>query len=508
MRRLNTVVVSSGFMASLLAIGCAERDPISGPDLPIQAKPAGAGLKVTPPMLNFSELGGTATLTASASASPISVAVSTPECVSVSLKSGQPKQSKFTVTATAAGSCTLTVTDGATGNVQVPVTVTVAPSLVVSTLAAGLFHTCGLDVNGAAWCWGDNGFGQLGNSNTVGSVTANPTPEPVVGGLTFVSLTAGHHHTCGLTSAGAAYCWGGNRYGQLGNSTNSGVEFGTNPTPLPVDGNLAFSILVAGVDHACGITPQGVMYCWGKNYQGQLGTGTDNGTIIPHPTPAPVDGNLTFTAVTGGTNHTCGVATGGAVYCWGNNFKGQLGNSQDLGDELAAHPTPTQVPGVSLASLEAGGNWNCGLTSTGSAWCWGDNLFGQLAGTTDGISPTPVEVPGGISFVSLDAGGGHVCGLVSQGALYCWGANLLGQLGTAVNFGTSTPSYVPTLVNVAGLARIAVNAAHTCGLTPAGVAWCWGYNRYGQLGTLTNNNTDTGVPTPDMVLGGITFATP
>jgi alpha-tubulin suppressor-like RCC1 family protein len=511
MRRLRNMLVAGGVAATLLNGGCTgDEQPPTGLSAAIQAAKPAAGLKVTPPQLNLSGTGVTATVTASSSAGLISVAVSTPACVSVALRSAQQNQSKFTVTATATGSCTLTVTDEGTGNVQVPVTV--AASLAQTTLAAGLFHTCGLDATGAAYCWGNNGYGQLGNSTTIGSVTANPTPEAVVGGVTFASLTAGFNHTCGLTPTGAAYCWGANYAGQLGNTTNSGVlngPDGKHPTPLPVDGNLTFSVLEAGNDFTCGLTPQGVMYCWGNNSLGQLGTTTNNITSLPNPTPTPVNGNLTFVAVGAGSSHTCGVATGGIVYCWGNNDNGQLGNANGIGEGNLPQPTPTAVQGVPpLASLAAGGHFTCGLTSAGAAWCWGDNHFGQLAGTTDVISSTPVEVPGGLLFVSLGAGGGHTCGLVSQGFLYCWGGNLSGQLGHPVNFGTSNPAYAPTEVSGVSLAVLAVNAAHTCGLTSAGVAWCWGFNRYGQLGNTTINDTDIGVPTPETVIGGLTFATP
>jgi alpha-tubulin suppressor-like RCC1 family protein len=512
MIRLRSVLVAGGIGATLLIGGCTGDEPPTGLSAAIQAaKPAG-GLKVTPPQLNLSGTGVIATVTASSSAGLISVAVSTPACVSVTLKSAQQNQSKFTVTATAAGSCTLTVTDGGTGNVQVPVTVAGSP-LLPTTLAAGLFHTCGLDATGAAYCWGNNGYGQLGNTNTLGSVTANPTPEAVAGGMTFASLTAGFNHTCGLTPAGAAYCWGANYHGQLGNPTNSGVlngPDGKNPTPLPVDGNLTFSVLEAGTDQTCGITPQGVMYCWGNNSHGQLGTATNNNTSLPNPTPTPVDGSLTFVAVGAGTAHTCGVATGGVVYCWGDNSNGQLGNANGIGEGNFAQPTPTAVQGApALASLAAGGHYTCGLTPTGAAWCWGDNTVGELgAETPDTRYPTPVAVGGGLSFVSLGAGGGHTCGLISGGTAYCWGGNLLGQLGTTTNFGTSTPNYSPIAVSGLNLAAIAINAAHSCGLTAAGQAWCWGFNRYGQLGNTTNNDTDIGVPTPETVIGGLTFATP
>jgi alpha-tubulin suppressor-like RCC1 family protein len=511
MRRFRSFLVVSTVGATWLGAGCTGDESPTAPSTAVQAAKPASGLKVTPAKLNLSGTGISASLTGSSPLGPIAVVVSSPACVSVTHRSSQQSQSKFTVTATAAGTCTLTVTDGGTGNVLVPVRV--AATLVRTTLAAGAFHTCGLDVTGAAFCWGYNGFGQLGNSITIGSVTANPVPAAVGGGVTFASLTAGTYHTCGLTPAGAAHCWGANFAGQLGNPTNSGVlngPDGKNPTPLPVDGNLTFSVLEAGGDHTCGITPQGVMYCWGNNSLGQLGTTTNNITSLPNPTPTPVPGGLTFRAVGAGTSHTCGTATDGVVYCWGDNSNGQLGNANAIGEGNVPQPTPTAVQGApTLASFAAGGHYTCGLTAAGAAWCWGDNTFGALGAITqDTRYPTPVAVDGGLSFVSLGAGGGHTCGLTSAGTAHCWGGNLSGQLGSATNFGTSTPSYSPMAVSGLTLAAIAINAAHSCGLTAGGQALCWGFNRYGQLGSTTNNDTDIGVPAPEVVIGGLTFATP
>lgn len=500
-----------GCCAALLSVGCAGDEQMpTGMNPVVQAAKAPAALKVTPSQLNLPGTGATATLTVTPgpSSGSISVGVSEPPCVSVVLKSAKGNQIKYTVTATSAGSCSLLVTDGPTGGVVVPVTVAASP-LLPATMAAGNFHTCALDTNGAAYCWGYNGFGQLGNPTGTGTTTAWPTPTAVVGGIAFASLTAGAYHTCGLTLAGAAHCWGGNFYGQLGNTINSGDNQTSNPSPLPVEGGLTFTVLEAGNDHTCGLTPQGAMYCWGGNALGELASTTDNGQSLPHPTPTLVPGNLTFTALAAGSNHTCGVVTGGAVYCWGGNNRGELGNSDGLGEALP-HPTPVIVSGLpALVKLVAGGYHNCGLTSAGAGWCWGDNWVGHLGGgTTDPYSATPVAVTGGLLFTALGAGGGHTCGLVAGGTLYCWGGNLLGQLGNSTNLGTSNPNYTPTAVAGLTLASVAINAAHTCALTPAGQAWCWGFNRYGQIGTTENNGTDIGVPTPSAVLGGFTFRTP
>jgi alpha-tubulin suppressor-like RCC1 family protein len=140
----------------------------------------------------------------------------------------------------------------------------------------------------------------------------------VTGGLSFVALATGYFHACGLTAGGAAYCWGGSLYGELGNGTTT-----RSLTPVAVSGGVAFATLSASYGTTCGVTTSGAAYCWGWNGSGQLGTGTS--TLI-YPTPVPVSGGLTFATVSAGNLHTCGVTTQGAAYCWGDNSEGELGD--------------------------------------------------------------------------------------------------------------------------------------------------------------------------------------
>ena len=499
-----SVLVLAWAGAVVLTGACAgdEQLPTAiNPAIQPAGKPA-PGLKVTPSQINLSGIGATAVLsvTPGPGSGTISVGVSEPPCVSVALKSSKGNQVKYSVTATAMGNCSLLVLDGPTGGVIVQVTVA-GVNLLPAKLATGTFHTCGLDVNGAAYCWGHNQYGQLGNSTNLGVTTANPTPTVVAGGLVFNSLTAGTWHTCGLTAAGTAYCWGANWSGQLGNPTNSGVSDVANPTPLPVDGGLTFSRLDAGADHTCGITTQGAMYCWGSNSLGQLTTSANLNTGLPNATPILVSGTLAFATLATGNGHSCGVTTSGATYCWGANFVGQLGN----GTVSAPVTTPALVPGLpALALITAGADHTCGLTVAGAAWCWGQNAFGELSGTTNNPSPTPVAVGGGLSFTSLGAGVIHSCGRTSVGTVYCWGGNSTAQLGSAAD---SDPHYSPMLVTGLSAVALAAGGSHSCALSAAGQAFCWGDNRYGQLGNTTNNNTGIGNPTPTLV-SGVVFATP
>jgi alpha-tubulin suppressor-like RCC1 family protein len=313
-----------------------------------------------------------------------------------------------------------------------------------STSAGG--HTCGVTPAGSAYCWGPNSKGELGN----GTTTDSPVPVAVSGGRSFASVSAGGGHTCGVTRAGAAYCWGWNGYGQLGDSTTT-----DSPVPVAVLGGLTFDSVSAGPYYTCGVTRAGAGYCWGWNNFAQLGIGNYTGpqicSALPcSTTPVAVSGGLTFASVSPGYWHTCGVTRAGEAYCWGINNVGQLGNDT----ATAYSTTPLVVSGglvfaaVSTSPLHRA----CGVTPAGAAYCWGWNKDAQLGiGTTTGpqtcrtvaCSMTPVAVSGGLTFAAVSAGSGHTCGVTPAGVAYCWGWNLSGELGN----GTTTNSSVPVPVS-------------------------------------------------------------
>jgi alpha-tubulin suppressor-like RCC1 family protein len=206
--------------------------------------------------------------------------------------------------------------------------VPVVGGLTFKSLVAGA-ASCGLTASGTAYCWGNNLSGAVGDS----TFTNRNAPVPVAGGFTFDSLTASAH-TCGLTPAGKAYCWGYNFSGPIGDGTRQDRNF-----PVPVVGNLVFTQLVTGTYHTCGLTDTGVAYCWGDNLYGWLGVGSTEDYLTA---PAPVVGGLTYTSLTAGLSYTCGQATTGGTYCWGRNFEGQLGE----GGTSGIITTPVRVHGT------------------------------------------------------------------------------------------------------------------------------------------------------------------
>ena len=362
-------------------------------------------------------------------------------------------------------------------------------------VAAGGTHSCAI-TDGTVSCWGENYFGQLGNSTNNGTAAANPTPTTVAGLSNVTAIAAGAVHTCALAE-GTVSCWGLNDSGQLGNITNNGTS-NPNPTPTPVAGLTNVTAIAAGAVHTCALA-EGTVYCWGFNRYGQLGNNTNNGTDTANPTPAIVAGLSPVTAITAGFMHTCAVAAGTAS-CWGLNNFGQLGNNINNGT-VEPNPTPSTVAGLAnVTALAAGEEHTCGIAE-GTVSCWGRNRYGQLGNDSNNLpNPTPTAVAGLANVVDLSAGGSHTCG-VADGTVSCWGVNKSGSLGNNVNNGNLNPNPTPT--PVAGLTSVtAVTAgdSHTCGIADGTVS-CWGLNFHGQLGNTDNNGNNTANPTPALVAG-------
>lgn len=352
-----------------------------------------------------------------------------------------------------------------------------AAILTPSALAAGYAHTCAITVGGA-YCWGKGSSGELGSVGLV----SDSVPHPVAGGLTFVELSGGLSYTCGRTSSGAGYCWGANSVGELGNgsTTNSFV-------PVQVSGSgtapLAFTSVGAGAGHTCGLVVGGAVYCWGAGIYGQLG----NGTTTNSSTPVQVSGSgtapLIFTTVGVGDFHTCGVTTDQAIYCWGQNVFGQLGNGSTTNSAAPVQVTASGTAPLTFTTVSGGNSHTCGVTTGNEAYCWGNNFQGQLGNGTTTSSATPVQVSTAFGALqAVSAGGFHTCAVGVRGGVACWGANSFGQLGD----GTTTDRSTPLVVDIGGVSPTTVVAEgnHTCGWggLVGSAAYCWGSNVYGELG--------------------------
>ena len=343
-----------------------------------------------------------------------------------------------------------------------------------TTLTVGDRHSCGLVGAGIAYCWGDNASGQLGDGTTI----SRKLPTRVSGGLAWKAISAGYAHTCGVTVSGIAYCWGSNLEGQIGDGSVGILTARSNPTV--VAGLLSWASISAGATHSCGITSANLAYCWGGNGYGQLGDGSTASRTAPVAV-SPMSGQVssTWTSVRAGGSHTCGVTSGTVVACWGANANGQLGDGSGV---LRTSPAPVVVIGIGSqpmwTSVSAGGSHSCGLTTGATAYCWGANGSGQLGDGTSQSKLSPTVVRSSMSRV--DAGQATTCGANTSGTAICWGGNASGQIGNGTQISANTPVTVFSFFGQA--ASILPGGSHTCGLSVAGLGSCWGLGSSGQLG--------------------------
>ncbi len=440
--------------------------------------------------------------------------------------------------------------DGTTTNRYIPVDVSNLASG-VGEIEPGQQHTCARMSKGAVKCWGDNAYGQLGNGTTTDSrapvnvsgfanvpttptpTSVTPPPTPIPAGA--MQIDAGYLHTCAVTTSGAAWCWGRNESGQLGDGTTTDRLI-----PVTVDGlSSGIAAISAGRTHTCALTTGGGVKCWGLNRYGALGDGTATDRL----TPVNVTGlSSGIAAISAGYNHTCALTTGGGVKCWGWNEFGTLGDGSTT-DRL----TPVDVVGLSsgIAAISAAGRHTCALTTGGGIKCWGSNADGALGNPTiDLQSSVPVDVcldsdctahlTSGVTSLSGDSF--HTCA-ATTGNVKCWGLNISGEIGNTCwklcrfflpvdvpnSAGLSpvgagfflsaalTPSggvkywgnfhFTPTDISnwTSGITVSAVGGGHICALATNGAVSCFGDNYYGQLGDGKSGNQ--WVDTPVQVVG-------
>ena len=352
------------------------------------------------------------------------------------------------------------------------------------SISAGDYHTCGVKSGGKLYCWGSNGDGQLGDGTT-----ANKTSPTQIGvDSDWQGISAGGSHTCGLKISGELYCWGSNGSGKLGVGTTANKN-----SPTRIGATTDWQSISAGSYHTCGVKSSGELYCWGRNeYYGNLGDGTTANKNSPTRIGVATD----WQSISAGGGHTCGIKDNGELYCWGRNYFGELGDG--TGGDLTYDndkSSPTRI-GVATdwQSISAGGAHTCGIKDSGELYCWGDNVSGELGDGTAVDKNSPTHIGVATTWQSISAGGSHTCGVKSSGELYCWGSNNSGELGD----GTIVDKNSPTQIGAAtDWQNVSAGTSHTCGLKISGELYCWGRNIYGELGDGTivdkNSPTQTGV---------------
>lgn len=357
-------------------------------------------------------------------------------------------------------------------------------------VSGGLSFTCAIaSADSSAWCWGENDHGELGTGSTtgpdqcpsaIGPFACSTTPTLVATGTRkFRSIAAGYFHACAVTTDFHVWCWGNNDRGQLG----AGSSAVGSATPLAVAGSRRFRQVDAGASHTCGVTyPDNRVFCWGNNESGQLGDGTFSQRSVPVATL----GGLTVRQVATGQDHSCAVSTTNVASCWGLNFDGQLGDSTRL---RRAKPIKV-VGGHAFRQIDAGGFHTCAVNTNARPFCWGSGRKGQVGDGKTRLSLWPRLVLGNLSVGRVTTGLYHSCAETLTKRAYCWGDNSFGQIGNGQK-GSGLMVLTPVAV-LGGLSigQMSAGAWHTCAKTTGGKGYCWGNDAAGQLG---DGKSGTGV---------------
>lgn len=306
----------------------------------------------------------------------------------------------------------------------------------VRQISAGLEFNCALLQTGGVRCWGRNTSGALGNPTVIGQTAV---PVDVVGLSSGVrSITSGLVHSCALLESGGVKCWGGNRYGALGNGQTQ-----NSTTPVDVKGlQEGVEAVAAGGFGTCALLTSGAVKCWGENAMGQVGDASQTHRFVPTDVTGLQSGAL---AIGAGGDTRCAVMAGGVLKCWGRNVSMTPPSAQTI---------PNPMPGfVNVQSVDVGNHFLCARSDSGGLKCVGDNSDGQIGSGDSGSNwiTNAADVQGltlGVQHVTCggsEASTEHACASLSAGGVRCWGGNIRGQLGD----GTLVKKYIP--VDVRGL---------------------------------------------------------
>ncbi|MBK1644591.1 hypothetical protein CKO25_08000 [Thiocapsa imhoffii] len=284
-------------------------------------------------------------------------------------------------------------------------------------VATGTAHSLGLNRDGAVWAWGKNESGQLGDGTRTDRTRAVRIPLTDV-----IAVQAMGWSSFALKGDGTLWAWGWNAAGQLGDGTTSDQ---LRPVRI-LDDVVAIS---AGSMHALAVTADGRLWAWGENGSGQVGDGTTNRRARPTQV-------LTGTvAVAAGESHSLALRNDGSLWAWGANFWGQLGNGSV---SMAPTLTPKQSrPTTEFVALSAGSGHSLALTRQGALWAWGSNQHGELGDGSVTHRPGPVSILDRV--VAMAAGTNHSLAIRDDGSLWSWGNNEEGQLGDGTQSGRPGP---------------------------------------------------------------------
>ncbi|WP_413295210.1 Ig-like domain-containing protein [Bdellovibrio sp. HCB185ZH] len=414
-----------------------------------------------------------------------------------------------------------------------------------TTRAGGEVHACALNTLGKLYCWGHNSRGVVGD----GSTTNRNTPTLVSGSESYLNFSVGAHNTCAITTSSRVQCWGSNSNQVFGVEIGGNLATGDSnlstvaAVPTFISDTSSYSMVSSGEDSTCGVLTDGRVKCWGEVDYLTIGDGTEYPRLVPsnsdagqkykalalggfgcgitdsdqlkcwgrnvnssvaysigddttlfRPSPVMLDRGQTYSKVSVGANHACGITTDKTLKCWGLAASYQLGTAS-----TTALTLPTVIDGaVQYKEVSAGTSHSCAITVDGDLKCWGWNASNQIGDGTSSTAISPKVITSGTKYIEVKTGMNNTCAIATNNDAYCWGTNTNYQVGDGTNTNRTAPTLVPGGYKFTTLSLNGMNTGATCGMLTSGRIYCWGSGATGFTGANNGGNTTT----PTEISGG------